>query len=142
MDIKKQIDCILLIDDDEATNFLHHIVIEEWGNCKKIVCKPSAQEALDFLTTPIEGKYPSPELIFLDINMPGMNGWEFLEVYQNLREEERGDVVVVMLTTSLNPRDSDKANQLEVISGFKNKPLTEAILEDLLARYFQRTFNE
>lgn len=85
----KKVKCILLIDDDEPTNFLHKIVISDSGRAEKVVEVQSGFEALDYLEKMEDGKYPQPDLIFLDINMPAMNGWEFLEEYDKLDEGKK-----------------------------------------------------
>ena len=109
--MRKKINCILLIDDDKSTNFLHKIIIEETGVSEKVEAVQSGQEALDYLERKKEGVYPKPDLIFLDINMPGMNGWEFLEEYEKLDDNLKGEIMIMMLTTSINPDDEEKAKK-------------------------------
>ncbi|MRI00348.1 response regulator [Kriegella sp. EG-1] len=127
---------VLLIDDDEATNFIHRMVIKNMNCTENIIIKENGIEALTYLTTAVDGKYPQPDLIFLDINMPAMDGWEFLEEYKNLDENQLAKTVIVMLTTSLNPDDRNRANEINGISGFMSKPLTEELLEELLKKHF------
>jgi len=128
---------ILLIDDDEATNFIHQMVIKQVGCTENVVVKENGAEALEYLTSSIDGKYPQPDLILLDINMPRMDGWEFLEEYKNLDDDQLAKTVIVMLTTSLNPDDKDKANVIPVITGFMSKPLTAEMLEEILKKHFK-----
>ena len=78
-----------------------------------------------------------PQLILLDMNMPVMNGLEFLEAYQGLPAAQRQTIVVVMLTTSLHKQDELLARQLP-IADFLAKPLTRAKVTDLLSRHFPR----
>ena len=78
--MKQKLNCILVIDDDEPTNFFTRMIIEESNCTTHVKVVESAQEALDYLSksrTPgrNEAQYPSPDLILLDINMPAMNGW-------------------------------------------------------------------
>ncbi|MEC7754878.1 MULTISPECIES: response regulator [Roseivirga] len=130
-----KLDCIMLIDDDEATNFVHKMVISQIDCAKEVVEAHNGQEAIDYLKERA-GKQPQPELIFLDINMPVMDGWEFLEEYEKLDEDQKGGMVVVMLTTSLNPHDREMATKMGVIHDFMNKPLTKGMLAELIDRHF------
>lgn len=139
--MKKKLNCILLIDDDEPTNFLNKLVIEEIGCAEQVQVVQSGQAALDYLTN--SGSfdagghtYPRPDLVFLDINMPAMDGWEFLDKYNRLSKAQKGKVIVVMLTTSFNPDDEMKAKSIDAISDFKSKPLTVEVLRAILGEHF------
>lgn len=132
----KKLNCVLLIDDDEPTNFLNEMIISQLDCTERIVAVQSGLEALAYLTNDESGGCPQPDLILLDINMPGMNGWEFLEKYRVLDQSQRGTVVVVMLTTSLNPDDEAKAHGMEDIDTFMKKPLTKEMFSQLLKERF------
>ena len=137
----QKLNCILVIDDDEPTNFFTRIILEEADCCNHIKTVQSGQEALDYLAQSEKpgadpNLYPSPDLIFLDINMPAMNGWEFLDEYRNLSIAPQHKMIMVMLTTSLFPEDKAKAGRSPEISGFENKPLTLDKLERILKTYF------
>ncbi len=134
--MSKKLNCILLVDDDEPTNFLHKLVIDRHGCAEKVVAFQVAQEALAFLADNSSGAYAQPDLILLDINMPGMNGWEFLEAYEKLPEAQRGNIVVMMLTTSLNPDDKKHADSIGGVAGFLSKPLTKKLLQEILEDKF------
>jgi len=137
----KKIKTVLLVDDDEPTNFLNRLAVEELNCTNTIKVIPSAIEALDYLTCagkpePLNSDCPKPEIIFLDINMPAMDGWEFLDRYEALPEAHKNSVIVIMLTTSFNPEDELKARNIPSVKEFRNKPLTPALLEDILKKYF------
>ena len=134
--MKTKLNCVLLIDDDRATNFLHEMILNDMGCADKIVAVEGAMEALDYLKSNVDGKHPQPDLIFLDINMPAMNGWEFLDEYEKLDDLEKGRFVLMMLTTSLNPDDRENANTLPIVAGFLSKPLTEEMVQDVLEKNF------
>lgn len=121
----QHLDCVLLIDDDEATNFYHTLVLEEESTGVHIQSVKSAKEGLDFLLCKGDfGKLPQPGIIFLDINMPGMTGWDFLVEYDELSKEIHERAVVVMLSTSNNPDDIERAAKIPMVKEFVNKPLT------------------
>lgn len=134
--MQTKLKCILLVDDNAADNYLHRLEIEEAGVAERVVTATSGYEALDFLQTETETGYPQPDIIFLDINMPGMNGWEFLEEYEELPANQKAGVVIVMLTTSLNPIDKKRATENGLIDRFESKPLTkDRLLEIINVRF-------
>ncbi len=139
--MSRKINCILLIDDDEATNFLSNIILEDAGVAEHIKTKQTAKAALNYIedSAHLNGNpntLPFPDLIFLDMNMPAMDGWEFVEVYRELAARIRRQSVIVMLTTSLNPDDRLRAMAIPEILSFENKPLTLDIVESVISRFF------
>lgn len=142
--MKQKLNCVLLIDDDEPTNFFTRMILEESGCAEHIKIVQSGQEALDYLvkSEAVDNAaiYPSPDLIFLDINMPAMDGWEFLEEYRKLNVTSR--IIVVMLTTSLFPEDKLKAERMPEISGFEHKPLTAEKLAEVREKYFSNVLEK
>lgn len=139
----KDLTCILLIDDDPATNFLNKLIIEETAINAYIKVTEGGREALEYLTCTgqysNETKYPQPGIILLDINMPGMNGWEFMEEYQKLPDEQKGKILLVMLTTSLNPDDRKRAGMIDDIEDFVSKPLSPETLKKILETHYSGT---
>ncbi|SFD77604.1 Response regulator receiver domain-containing protein [Chitinophaga sp. CF118] len=134
----KKLNSILLVEDDEITNYINQMVIKKLDCAEHVQVAWNGADALAYLKQCGEHACQQPELILLDINMPGLNGWEFLDEYSKLDDEERCKVVVVMLTTSLNPDDKKRATDNPVIAGFRSKPLTTAVLEEILSQYFIR----
>jgi len=142
--MKTKLNCILVIDDDEPTNFLNQMILEESGCTRYIKIVQSGQEALDYLSNStgpgrVENQYPSPDLILLDINMPAMNGWEFLEEYEK-RNQKHNKIVTIMLTTSLFLEDKIRIKEMPGISGFENKPLTIEKVEKIVNNYFVKDY--
>ncbi|MFT5358045.1 MAG: CheY-like chemotaxis protein [Polyangiales bacterium] len=130
----KKLKEILLIDDEEADNYYHQRVIRRLGCAERVVVKTNGQLGLDYLTTKTADGYPQPDIVFLDINMPVMNGWEFLRAYAKLAPEQRAHVVLVMLTTSLSEEDRSAAQA--VATDFHSKPLKKEALLAILATHF------
>jgi CheY-like chemotaxis protein len=129
----KKLDFILLIDDDDEDNYFHQLVIEESSSVNSIKIIESGFEALAYIKN--AGK--RPDLIFLDANMPKMNGWEFVEKYKKLDIEQKSEAIIIMLTTSLNPADKERAKNIPEIKGFETKPLTAEAFDKILWQYFK-----
>jgi CheY-like chemotaxis protein len=127
----------MLVDDNHSDNFYHEREIKKHNPATIVIDKNSGIEALDYLKSTINIKNILPDLIFLDINMPGMNGWEFLHEYHLLEKNIQSEVIVIMLTTSDNPDDEAKAKNWDFISDFITKPLTKEIMEDIVNKYFK-----
>ncbi|MCF4101662.1 response regulator [Gillisia sp. M10.2A] len=132
--MKRKLNCILLVDDDDAANFIHKRIIQMADCAEHVAVALNGEDALEYLTTKENGDYPKPDLIFLDINMPIMNGWEFLEEYEKLEQEQKGGELIVMLTTSINPDDIEKAKRIEHITDFHSKPLDLESLNEILEK--------
>lgn len=136
------LNCILLVDDDVPTNFIHRKIIQKANVEAHVQTATSGREALDFLT--YSGNFvdsegiPRPGIIFLDINMPGMNGWEFMDAYRELDARQKAQAVVIMLTTSLNADDRERAEQDKDIVTFINKPLKPEVVLELANHYFSK----
>ncbi|AWW30771.1 response regulator [Echinicola strongylocentroti] len=134
--MNRKIKCVLLIDDDEPTNFINEIILKRTGQVESIVAVQSGMAALEYLNNVNSDENTRPELIFLDINMPGISGWDFLEEYKKLPHHQKAKNVIVMLTTSLNPDDDEKAKTFQEISEYHSKPLTYEKINDIIKKHF------
>lgn len=124
---------VMLIDDSAADNFLHKVVLQKSGQVGDIVAYQMATDALVHLGNPSEDL---PELILLDLNMPKMNGFEFLSAYQRQLDRARGRPIVVMLSTSQDDTDLSRAESHELVSRFLNKPLTSDVIAEIVREHF------
>lgn len=120
---------ILLIDDDYPTNMLHQFVLKRVDLFKQVQVAQTATDALGIL---VKGDF-LPDLIFLDINMPAMNGFEFIEA---LRKTNLSIPPIVLLTTSHNPADQQKATEYNEIKQYRNKPLNVGMVQDIFNDFF------
>lgn len=112
---------VLLVDDDASSNFLHTLIIRDCGFSKTVNTCSNGREALDFL----KKHWPQTDLIFLDLNMPVMNGFEFLDQLPH-------DINVVVLTASQDPEDLKRIESYPVLACMP-KPVTAEMLRDLYA---------
>lgn len=129
---QKPLDRVLLVDDSSIDNKLHSRVIRRTGLAREVMCFNMAEDALKYLRTP--GAVPA-DLILLDINMPRMNGFELLDAAITEFGDKFLPSVVVMLTTSLDRADQERASSFPVIKEYFSKPLTSdqftALVENL-----------
>lgn len=134
--METRLKCVLLIDDDQITNFLNKSVLVDSGVAQGIEVAESVASALELLKADDKTKYLHPELIFLDLNMPGLNGWDFIDEYKLQKEKYGLNSVIIVLTTSANPDDRRRATEIREIREFRNKPLTQAAINDIIQTYF------
>ncbi|HVW95446.1 MAG TPA: response regulator [Mucilaginibacter sp.] len=116
----------LLIDDNYIDNFVTRKILEGSNFAETIIVVRSATEAIASLN---EGKI-KPDCIFLDVRMPLMSGFEFLEEYDKINIE-KNNIKVFMLSSSLDPMDMRKSVDNKYITRFIHKPLTQKALEEL-----------
>jgi CheY-like chemotaxis protein len=129
---------LLCIDDDKTTLMLIKMVIEKASFAKEVVIAMNGKEALEYyhnlLKEPADKKADYPQLIFLDLNMPIMSGWEFLDEFVNSLLPHFPDTKVVILSSSANPVDKEKAKQYDIIIGYISKPITADLLKMLVKK--------
>lgn len=118
---------VMLVDDSEADLLFTRIVLERAGEDFEVLSFEEARAALDCLRS--DG--PRVDLILLDINMPGMNGFEFLDVYRGLPQARRDGAAVVMLSSSADPADRERAMAYDCVAGYLTKPLDASTASDL-----------
>ena len=123
---------VLLVDDDPTTNFLHRRAIRKVVEGMPVREALNGQEALDLLRASIARGESPPDIIFLDISMPHLDGWGFLEGYRELPPDWRSGSRVFMLTTSLNPDDYDRARTYDDVIDVLDKILTRERFRALL----------
>lgn len=135
--MKRKLNRVVLIDDDLLTNKINTRIIEKLELSEEIVAFQNAKLALAYLQEKLpSGEFPQPDLIFLDINMPIMNGWEFLDAYQHIKPEQKANQILMMLTSSPSPEDQQKAQQYQIVNGYLEKPLRIDMVLDVIIKYF------
>lgn len=126
----RKLERIMLVDDDSDTNFYNQLILEEIEASDNIVVFQNGEDALSYLKT---GQ--NVDLILLDINMPLMSGWQFLEEYETLDDEMKATRVVVMLTASANIDDKKKAETYESVKRYINKPIMPEVIAEILSLF-------
>ena len=123
--MQRKVSNVWFIDDDEVNNMLSERMIKKHFPGTKATSFLFAKDALDLLNKKNE---EMPEAIFLDINMPEMDGWDFLEIFEKLNFT----IPIYMLTSSIDPKDEEKAHQFHTVKDFISKPLKEDKLKILI----------
>ncbi len=132
---RRSLDNILLVDDDPITNYLSRALLGSLSYGSQIDVARNGKEALDLLTEhQSDPAHPLPDLIFLDINMPVMDGFEFLDHFRQFHAGK--EIIVVILTTSDNEKDVQNAQKYRV-HGYLNKPLSKDKIRAVVSQYFE-----
>lgn len=123
------VETTLLIDDSDIDLFIQRRFLEVYHFSKKLISFKSAEEALISLHN-YNGD-PSPDIIFLDLNMPNVDGFAFLEKFQSLPEGIRNQARIVVLTSSNSQKDRDQVFRYKNVIQFVTKPIKQSDIEDL-----------
>ncbi|MBL0104519.1 MAG: response regulator [Bacteroidetes bacterium] len=122
---------ILLIDDDQISNFLHEEVLRQADPSCEVIIFRSSLEGLEFLNRAISSGENIPDYLFLDIRMPEMSGFELLDELVKLPEENLRKMKIYMLTSSLDEKDKLRSEEYPIIAGFRGKTLNAKMLNEI-----------
>ncbi|MDR6301449.1 response regulator [Mesonia maritima] len=128
--MENKINLACIIDDDPIFVFGTKKILEYSGYCDTFLVFKNGQEAYKNLRTLIQQKSVLPDLIFLDINMPIMDGWEFLEEIEKIDIPKQ--LKIFMVTSSETPADREKAKEFSVIKKYVVKPITLDVIKDII----------
>jgi CheY-like chemotaxis protein len=126
---------IVLVDDNETTSFLNNRLLSRLALATQVSTFSRADEAYRFLWQDAQNDESKVDLVFVDLKMPGMSGFEFLEQYNQLPTDVQERTVVAVLTTSMHAADTARVAQYPKVE-YLTKPLTEEKLQRLLAKRF------
>lgn len=134
------LDLVLLVDDDDTTNYLNKRLLVEMNVAKEVVVLKNGQEAVDFIAStcgPNAGDLPKcPDLIFLDIKMPVMDGFSFLEEYERLGLDVSKQVIIMMLTSSASFYDLERLKSFKKVKKHYSKALTRHDVQEVIKEFF------
>lgn len=120
----------LLIDDDRVFHLISSKMLERSGYGVQVKTMLSAIDALDYIKG-CKRAYDLPDVILLDIRMPEMDGFQFLDVFYTLKFPENKTIVVYLLSSSIDSRDIEKAGTYKLLKGFLSKPLKQSDVKDI-----------
>jgi CheY-like chemotaxis protein len=123
---------ICLIDDDRIYQFTAKRIIELVNPAQKVLAFYNGQEAIDFFRQPGLTNHDLPDIIFLDINMPVMNGWEFLEAYEKVKEGFTKNITIYMVSSSIDDKDRTRSNAFSSVKDYIEKPVNQQMMRDIL----------
>lgn len=126
---------IFVIDDYSINLFIAQMVIEDHGFFDKVTTFSQAEEALDFLVQNQNDQDTLPNVILLDLNMPVMNGWQFLDKFEKLLPCLIRQIDIYILSSSMDNRDVDRAHRYVSVNKFLSKPLCPEMLQDIMTTY-------
>lgn len=127
---------VLCIDDDAITLMLCKTTIRKAEFSKEVITANNGQEAIEYyneltLSHSKGDNKEYPQIIFLDLNMPILGGWEFLDDFMNLFYEKFSDTKVVILSSTVDPKDKERARKYPIVIDFFSKPITKEILNQI-----------
>jgi CheY-like chemotaxis protein len=129
----EQLNFLMLIDDNEITNFYHEDLLRDLEIAKRFQIFSTSLSALDYLKKVIDGEAERPDLILLDLKMPEMDGFDLLNELEEYNADETEKLKIVILTSSTLKRDREVADRYPFLSGFLEKPATDEKLRKLIA---------
>ena len=124
----------IVVDDDRSNNLICQCSLRRFSAETEIKTFLDAEIALQYIKDSYnEDKTEIPTVIFLDINMPAITGWEFLEIFKDFSDSIKKQFVIYMLTSSIDSRDQEKAEQNPLVQGFLSKPLSTKLVSEVMA---------
>jgi CheY-like chemotaxis protein len=131
----KTISSLYLVDDDDIYRFLTGKIIKESQLVDKVWMYTNGQEAIESLSKSIQSNDKLPQIILLDLTMPVMDGWEFLDEFNVLRSYTDDPISIYIVSSSISPKDIAKVHEYNSVKDFVIKPITKEKFLDLLASF-------
>lgn len=133
--MKKKIDTVCVVDDDDIYQFTVKYEIERTQLVDHIKFFSDGEQAIHFLETASDNPSQLPDIVFLDINMPIMDGWDFLEEFAQLKPKLGKKITIYMVSSSNNEKDMERARQITEVADYIIKPVTREKLTTLFKKW-------
>ena len=127
---------IMIIDDDDVNNFLCSKIISKSGVACDIETHLTGVSALQSMQK--ANPDDLPDLLFLDINMPVMTGWDFLDEFRKIKLKKKEEIKIIMLSSSIYQKDLDKAEAYSEVTDYVTKPLSISKMVEINENYFKK----
>lgn len=135
------LDLVLLVDDDETTNYLNKRLLNEMQIAREIRILKNGKEAIEYLSnanaSPLDPEFKRPDLIFLDIKMPVMDGFTFLEEYEKRGLDAEDHMIILMLTSSASFYDLERLKSFKKVKRHFSKALTKHDVREIMNEFFK-----
>ncbi|GMN09727.1 response regulator [Croceitalea sp. MTPC9] len=128
----KKISSACIIDDDDIFIYGTRRIMQEVRFCDDIVVYKNGKEAIEGMQNYLKEGKKLPDVIFLDINMPVMNGWDFLEEFMSIPNLNEGDILLYVVSSSIDPADLQKAKEFKLVSNYILKPIMPKQLNEII----------
>ena len=128
----KNIEILALVDDDDTFVFVTKKIIEKTNHVKEVKVFNNGLDALNYLKDDLNKSYLLPEVIFLDLSMPIMDGWQFLNEFVNIESENAKKIIIYICSSSISPHDISRAKSISAVSNFIIKPVTKDKFEEII----------
>ena len=125
---------VCIIDDDDIYQFTMSMTLETFTGVDKIIALYDGAEALDYMLDHLNKEEELPDIIFLDINMPIMDGFQFMEEYIKIKPKVGKKITIYMVSSSVDPKDIERAKKINEISDYIVKPIKESQLETIITQ--------
>lgn len=131
---------VILIDNDQTHHSFAKALMDCYDFCDDFKCYTDPKIAIIDLVDAHYGEHNLPDIILLDLNMPDLQGWDFLEMFENIKNLLGKEIPVYILTASLDPDVKVKAEHFSVVKGFYEKPLSDAVIESVVTETRRASF--
>lgn len=123
-----------VIDDDPSFTYMMKLYLKGLGKFGQILSYENGQDAIESLTKKVSSNKALPEVIFLDLNMPVMDGWEFLEDFLKLPTKVRKGISLYIVSSSIDPRDLERIHAMDNVNGYILKPISAEDLTSVIEK--------